>query len=326
MTETLNEITNGDSDRADGNSEPLLVSTNTTLDYDASENSNLTYDTENEPLAVGTNLTIEITYAEAELIEEQLGISLDGSDNYLGSNITVIDGNSDWLERIDGNPIYSQDTSSFTTENNAYSYSWDSELADGSIADYSENEEELATEVDFLSDSNEPLLVGTNITLIVEEDLKIDSETEAEEESQSERDDRTPFALGTNMLLNLPDDGGQQDSYLGTNLSTIDDDSQTQTSAMEGDSFGGMMSTEEANPTYSNDDYAWDFNGQFDRFSSNDSEGIDENVDPDALFAASPWGALEETGAIDGFEDVFPNAGGEIENNPFAGGFSGGEI
>ena len=54
MTQT-NEIINS-------NSEPLVVATNTTLDYDASSGGNLTYDTESQPLAVGTNLTLEITY------------------------------------------------------------------------------------------------------------------------------------------------------------------------------------------------------------------------------------------------------------------------
>ena len=320
MTEISNEIMNG-------NSEPLLVGTNTTLNYDASEDNNLTYDTESEPLAVGTNLTIEITYAEAELLEEQLGINLDGSDDYLGSNITIIDGERDWLERIDNNPLYSGEMSSPTTDADD-SYSWDLPEADESTASNSENKEESAAEVNFSSDSNEPLLVGTNITFVIEEDTDGNGETKSENESLSERDEETPFALGTNLLLELPDDGGQQDSYLGTNLSTIGDDSGTQSTAMEGDSLGsGMISTEFANPTSSdNDDYAWDFDGQLDRFTTDDSEGMGEDIDPDALFAASPWGALEETGAVDGFEDVFPNAAGEMENNPFAGGFGGEEI
>ena len=320
MTEISNEIMNG-------NSEPLLVGTNTTLNYDASEDNNLTYDTESEPLAVGTNLTIEITYAEAELLEEQLGINLDGSDDYLGSNITIIDGERDWLERIDNNPLYSGEMSSPTTDADD-SYSWDLSEADESTASNSENKEESAAEVNFSSDSNEPLLVGTNITFVIEEDIDGNSEIKSENESLSERDENTPFALGTNMLLELPDDDGQQDNYLGTNLSTIGDDSGTQSTAMEGDSLGsGMIPTEFANPTSSdNDDYAWDFDGQLDRFTTDDSEGMGEDIDPDALFAASPWGALEETGAVDGFEDVFPNAAGEMENNPFAGGFGGEEI
>lgn len=327
MTEISNEIMNGDSGRANENSEPLLVGTNTTLDYDATEDNNLTYDTESEPLAVGTNLTVHITYAEAELLEEQLGINLDGSDDYLGSNITVIDGNSDWLERIDNNPLYSGEMPSPTTDADD-SYSWDLSEADESTAYDGKNQEELATEVNFSSDGNEPLLVGTNITFIIEEDTDGNSEIKSENESLSERDEETPFALGTNLLLELPDDGGQQDSYLGTNLSTIGDDSETQTTTMERDSLGsGIIPTEFANPTSSdNDDYAWDFEGQLARFTTDDSEGMGEDIDPNALFAASPWGALEETGAVDGFEDVFPNGAGEIENNPFAGGFGGGEI
>ena len=105
MTES-NDIMNSYSNQ-NQNSEPLLVATNTTLNYDASTGGNLTYDTASQPLAVGTNLTIEITYAQAELLEQQLGISLDGSDDYLGSNITIIDGDRDWLERVDNNPSYS---------------------------------------------------------------------------------------------------------------------------------------------------------------------------------------------------------------------------
>ena len=328
MTEISNEIMNGDSDPKSENSEPLLVGTNTTLDYDASEDNNLTYDTESEPLAVGTNLTIEITYAEVELLKEQLGINLDGSDDYLGSNITVIDGDRDWLERIDNNPLYSEEMPSPTTENTDDSYSWDLEDAEESIVYDGENQEESATEVNFSSDSNEPLLVGTNITFVIKEDTDGNSETDSENESLSERDEKTPFALGTNLLLELPDEGGQQDSYLGTNLSTISDDSEAQTTAMEGNSLGsGMIPTEFANQSSSdNDDYAWDFNGQLARFTTDDGEGMGEEIDPNALFAASPWGALEETGAVDGFEDVFPNAVGEMENNPFAGGFGSEEI
>ena len=291
-----------------GNSEPLLVGTNTTLNYDASTGDNLTYDTENQPLAVGTNLTIEISYAESLLLEEQLGINLDGSDDYLGSNITIIDGDRDWLERIDGNPSYGDRAND--------SYSWD--LPEGNDG----MNEESATEVNEPSYSDKPLLVGTNITLVVEEDTNGNSETESENVSPSQRDEKTPFALGTNLLLDLPNEG-QQDNYLGTNLSTIEENSD----AMATDSFGGgMTSNEFANPTNSdNGDYAWDFNGQL-AGTTNNSEGMGGNTDADALFAASPWGALEETGAVDGFEDVFPNGAGEIENNSFAGGFGGGEI
>ena len=327
MTEISNQTIDSDSNQEEENSEPLLVGTNTTLDYDASTGNNLTYDTESEPLAVGTNLTIEITYAEAELLEEQLGINLDGSDDYLGSNITVIDGDRDWLERIDNNPFGSEGMPSPTSDADD-SYSWDWSEAEGNTANDGENEEAGATEVDFSSNSNEPLLVGTNITFVLTEDTNGNSEIRSENESLYERDEKTPFALGTNLLLELPDEEGQQNNYLGTNLSTIGDDSETQTPAMEGNPLGGgMIPTELANPTSSdNDDYAWDFNGQLARFTTDDSEGMGENINPDALFAASPWGALEETGAVDGFEDVFPNAAGEIENNPFAGGFSGGEI
>ena len=330
MTEISNEMMNG-------NGEPLIVGTNTTLNYDATENSNLTYDTESEPLAVGTNLTIEITYAEVELLKEQLGINLDGSDDYLGSNITVIDGERDWLERIDSSLFYGGETFS------------------------------PGTEVDN-SDSNEPLLVGRNITFVIKEDTDGSSETMSDNESLSERDEGMPFVLGTNLLLELPDEDGQQGNYLGTNLSTIGDNSETQTTAMGGNSlFGGMIPTESANPmsgsmegdspfggmiptestnpmsgsmegdspfggmiptgfgnqpSNDNDDYSWDFGGQLARFSTDDSE----NIDPNALFAASPWGVLTETEGVDGFEDVFPNAGGAIDSNTFAGGFGGGEI
>lgn len=308
-------------DLMDENSEPLLVGTNITLDYDASEDSSLTYDTESQPLAVGTNLTLDITYAEAELLEQQLGISLDGSDNYLGSNITVIDGDRDWLERIDGNPAYSEQSS--TAENADYSYSWDLEQAYENISYDGENEEQLA-EVDFSSDSSEPLLVGTNITFNIKEDTDGNSDS-TENGYLSERDGKTPFALGTNLLLELSDNEGQQDNFLGTNLSTIGNDSETQTTAMGGNPLeGGMIPAGEANPTSSdNDDYSWDFGGQLASFTTD--EGMGEDANPDALFAASPWGGLAETGAVDGFEDVFPNGAGEIENN-LAGGFGGGQI
>ena len=308
MTEMSNEMMNG-------NSEPLLVGTNTTLNYDASIDNNLTYDTENQPLAVGTNLTIDLTYAEAELLKQQLGINLDGSDNYLGSNITIIDGDRNWLDRIDNNPLYSEESSQPGRAND--SYTWDLPETEG------ENQEAEATEVDFSSYSNKPLLVGSNITFVVKEDTDGNGDL-SQNGSPSQRDGKTPFALGTNMLLDLPNEE-QQDNYLGTNLSTIGDNS----GAMQGGSgsFGGdMIPAEFANPTSNdNEDYAWDFNGQLDRFSTSDSEGTGSNIDPDALFAASPWGPLQETGAVDGFEDVFPNGAGEIENNPFAGGFGGGE-
>ena len=307
MTEMSNEMMNG-------NSEPLLVGTNTTLNYDASIDNNLTYDTQNQPLAVGTNLTIDLTYAEAELLKQQLGINLDGSDNYLGSNITIIDGDRNWLDRIDNNPLYSEESSQPGRAND--SYTWDLPETEG------ENQEAEAAEVDFSSYSSEPLLVGSNITFVVEEDTDGNSDL-SQNPSLSQRDEKTPFALGTNMLLDLPNEG-QQDNYLGTNLSTIGDNS----GAMQGGSFEGGMIPADANSTSNNndnDDYAWDFNGQLDRFSTSDSEGTGSNIDPDALFAASPWGPLQETGAVDGFEDVFPNGAGEIENNPFAGGFGGGE-
>ena len=308
MTEMSNEMMNG-------NSEPLLVGTNTTLNYDASIDNNLTYDTQNQPLAVGTNLTIDLTYAEAELLKQQLGINLDGSDNYLGSNITIIDGDRNWLDRIDNNPLYSEESSQPGRAND--SYTWDLPETEG------ENQEAEATEVDFSSYSNKPLLVGSNITFVVKEDTDGNGDLN-QNGSPSQRDGKTPFALGTNMLLDLPNEE-QQDNYLGTNLSTIGDNS----GAMQGGSgsFGGdMIPAEFANPTSNdNEDYAWDFNGQLDRFSTSDSEGTGSNIDPDALFAASPWGPLQETGAVDGFEDVFPNGAGEIENNPFAGGFGGGE-
>lgn len=314
---------NDDSNQNNQNSEPLIVGTNITLDYDASVGNNLTYDTENQPLAVGTNLTIEITYAEAELLEEQLGISLNGSDDYLGSNIAVIGSDRDWLERIDNNPLYSQEPSP-TTESVDDSYSWDLEETEENTINDGGNEEELTTNFNFSGDRNEPLLVGSNITFVIKEDTDGNSNTNSENGSLYESDPNTPFALGTNLLLELSDEEGQQDNYLGTNLSTIGENSDE----MEEDSFsGGMMPTEFANPTpNNNDDYAWNFNGQLDRFTSDSSGGTGGNIDPDALFAASPWGALKETGAVDGFEDVFPNGAGEIENNPFAGGFGGGEI
>ena len=319
VTEASNETMNGDPQYE--NSEPLIVGTNTTLDYNASQNSNLTYDTENQPLAVGTNLTIKITYAEAELLREQFGINLDGSDNYLGSNITVTDGNRDWLERIDGNPLYSQEASS-GTENTNDSYSWDLPETDESTADNGEGRAESPTEVSFSSDLNKPLLVGTNLTFIIEEDTDSNS-NDSGNASLYQRDETTPFALGTNLLLELPDGNGQ-DSYLGTNLSTIEENSETQTTAVEGDSLGsGMIATESNQSSSDNNDYAWDFGSQ--DAIANNSEGMGE-MDADALFAASPWGALEETGAVDGFEDVFPNGAGEIENNSLAGGFGGGEI
>ena len=305
MTEMSNEMMNG-------NSEPLLVGTNTTLNYDASIDNNLTYDTENQPLAVGTNLTIDITYAEAELLKQQLGINLDGSDNYLGSNITIIDGDRNWLDRIDNNPLYSEDSSQ---PGRANDYTWDLPEAEG------ETTEAEAT-VDFSIPSSEPLLVGSNITFVVKEDTDGNGDLNPNA-STSQRDGTTPFALGTNMLLDLPNEE-QQDNYLGTNLSTIGDNS----GAMQGGSgsFGGGMIPANANPTSNdNEDYAWDFNGQLDRFSTSNSDGTGSNIDPDALFAASPWGGLQETGAVDGFEDVFPNGAGAMENNPFAGGFGGGE-
>lgn len=325
MTES-NDIMNSYSNQ-NQNSEPLLVATNTTLNYDASTGGNLTYDTASQPLAVGTNLTIEITYAQAELLEQQLGISLDGSNDYLGSNITIIDGDRDWLERVDNNPFGGEGMSSPASNGND-SYSWDlPETESNTVSNGG------ATEANS-SYTSQPLLVGTNITLIIKEDINGNSDSSVDE-SLYERDENTPFALGTNLLLDLPDEEAQQGNYLGNNLSTIAEDSDTQSSAMGGNPFGGggMMPNQmpaemanEPNTSSDNGDYVWDFGGQSDRFTSNASEGMGENIDADALFTASPWGVLQETGAVDGFEDVFPNGAGEIENNAFAGGFGGGEI
>ena len=302
MTQT-NEIINS-------NSEPLVVATNTTLDYDASSGGNLTYDTESQPLAVGTNLTLEITYAEAELLEQQLGISLDGSDGYLGSNITVIDGDRDWLERIDNNPFGSEDTSS-PNSNASDSYSWDWDEAE----DTAGNGENAAAE------ASEPLLVGTNITLILTEDKNVNTDSSGNGNLYT-RDEQTPFALGTNLLLELPDSSAQG-NYLGNNLSTLEDNSNSQ-AAMGEPSEGGMMPAESANAPNNNGEYAWDFNGEGQASFTSDSSDMSGEMNADALFAASPWGELAETGAVDGFEDVFPNGAGEIDN--LAGGFGGGEV
>ena len=312
VTEIPNQTTDSNSSQNYGNSEPLVVATNTTLDYDATGN-NLTYDTESQPLAVGTNLTIEITYAEAELLEQQLGISLDGSDGYLGSNITVIDGDRDWLERIDNNPFGSEDMS--PNGDASDDYSWD---LDGAEENAAGNGESAAAE------ASEPLLVGTNITFILTEDTDGNSDSSGNENLYT-RDEQTPFALGSNLLLELPDESGQG-NYLGNNLSTIEDSSETQAGAMgEQPAEGGMMPAESANAPSDNGDYVWDFNDEGQAsFTSDSSEGMGGEMDADALFTASPWGELTETGAVDGFEDVFPNGAGEIDN--LAGGFGGGEV
>lgn len=348
-------MTNGEINQPNENSEPLLVGTNITFDYDTSENDgNIAYATDSQPLGVGTNLTIEISYSEAEALEE-LGISLDGSDNYLGSNIAVIDGERDWLDRIDGNPLYS---GGMTSAND--SYSWD--FNDGADNPPESNGNGETSGMDFDSNGEEPLLVGTNITFVIKEDeTTTDGESEVSEDSNDDsspsREGDLPFALGTNLLLELSDSDSEEDSYLGNNLSTIEEGSQT--SDMEGDSStggmipagfgnqfggdvggdsftGGMMGDMEGNPfsggmmpggegnqpTNDNEDYAWDFSGQLDRFSADDSNGMG-GTDLDALYQASPWGSLTEVG-LDSFEDVFPNVPNDPNSNPFAG-FGGDE-
>lgn len=308
MIEISNNFTNSDTGQSNENSEPLLVGTNITFGYELTDDSdNLTYG-EDQPLAVGNNLTVEITYTEAQMLEE-LGINLDGSDNYLGSNISVIGGDRDWLERVDGNPLYA-----ISFENDDYSW----ELADDTAVEVGD---EAGIEASF-SNAEEPLLVGTNITIVTKEaseqtTAKSDREASSSNAGSS-RDSQVPFALGSNLLLELPASDNPQANYLGSNLSTIGEDSQTGGTATD-PLTGNMMPAETASPSTSDRGFDWDL-GQPDGTVASNSGGTDE-VSIDALYAASPWGDLTAVG-VDSFEDVFPNVPNDA-NNPLAGGFSG---
>ena len=322
MAEMSNNLTNGDNNQPNENTEPLLVGSNISFGYDlTNDDSSLTYG-EDQPLAVGNNLTVEITYAEAQKLEE-LGIDLDGSDSYLGDNIAVIGGGREWLDRADGNPLY---VISFENDD----YDW--ELADDTSVQVGDGS---GFDASAFMTGEEPLLVGTNITFILTEEEPEEATAEGDSDASSSvvsnRDSQVPYALGSNLLLELPDSDGSQDNYLGSNLSTIGEDSQTsgmggQTEGMAEDPLtGGMMPAETASPTTSDSgefgEFGWDFASQ-DGATSSDSGGMGEGSSLDALYASSPWGDLSEVG-VDSFEDVFPNVSNDA-NNPLAGGLGGG--
>ena len=119
----------GGSSTSDNSSEPLLVGSNITFKLDPStEGNSSSSDTESsEPIAVGTNLTVDLTGMSAEEIE-QLGISQDGSNDYLGTNISSSGDGSDWMERVDNNPLAGggdQTTGADNAPQNDENYNWD---------------------------------------------------------------------------------------------------------------------------------------------------------------------------------------------------------
>ena len=292
------------SSTSNSDQEPLLVGTNTTFKLDSSSSSATTSNaSSNSPLAVGTNLTIEITDPDEQLLK-QLGINKDGSNNYLGTNISTDGDGSSWMERNDNNP-----------------------LAGGEIA---------------LADSEgEPLLIGTNITFKISSDTSSNQDGAASTKaSQSESDSNAPIAVGTNLTLELTDSSGDindlieqlgitangSNDYLGNNISTSGDGNswgnQTNADPLTG---GGMpLAGGNGNAPQNNDLYSWDMSAQAD-LTSGGSGGEDSSLDK--LFEQSPWGTLKDVG-ITSFKQVFPNASSDLENNPFASGgdnpFAGG--
>ncbi|MGF1480900.1 MAG: hypothetical protein ACFB4I_15680 [Cyanophyceae cyanobacterium] len=263
--------------------EPLIVATNTTVKLDSSNSNSQSSADSDAPLAVGTNLTIEISDSNSLL--EQLGISTDGFNNYLGSNITTGD-DSSWMERQDENPMYGGEPPSL----------------DG-----------------------EPLLVGTNITFkIVPSDESSSFGGENLVPSNSSDANSGPLVVGTNQTLELTDSDGTlfeqfrisesgSNDYLGNNISTFGNDNGWMTRSEESPSMEGIPMGNVGNAPNNDSNYQWDLG------SSGDSMG--SGSDLDQLFQASPWGSLSEVG-VTSFEQVFPNVPSDVDlsSNPFASG------
>ena len=303
IEETKTGIANNSSDVGNTNNsdqEPLLVGTNTTFKLDSSSSSaSSSSDSSNSPLAVGTNLTIELTDPDEQLLK-QLGINKDGSNNYLGTNISTDGDGSLWMERNDNNP-----------------------LAGG--------------EIELADSDEEPLLIGTNITFkIISSDTQSSQDGAASNKaSQSDSDSNAPIAVGTNLTLELTDSSGDindlieqlgitangSNDYLGNNISTSGDGNswgnQTNADPLTGDG----MPLAGGNTPQNDDLYKWDISAQADELTSGGSGDMGSSS-LDKLFEQSPWGTLKDVG-ITSFKQVFPNASSDLENNPFAGGASG---
>ena len=281
--------------------EPLIVGTNTTFKIDSSSSgASSSSDSSNSPLAVGTNLTIEITDPDEQLLK-QLGINKDGSNNYLGTNISTDGDGSSWMERNDNNP-----------------------LAGG--------------EIELADSDGEPLLIGTNITFKISSDTQSSQDGAASTQaSQSGSDSNAPIAVGTNLTLELTDSSGDindlieqlgitangSNDYLGNNISTSGDGNSWGNKTNEDPLTGGGMPLAggNGNAPQNGDLYKWDISAQADELTSGGSGDMGSSS-LDKLFEQSPWGTLKDVG-ITSFKQVFPNASSDLENNPFAGGASG---
>ena len=289
------------SNRSNSDQEPLLVGTNVTFKLDSSSSSaSSSSDSSNSPLAVGTNLTIELTDPDEQLLK-QLGINKDGSNNYLGTNISTDGDGSSWMERNDNNP-----------------------LAGGEIK---------------LADSDgEPLLIGTNITFKISSDTPSSQDDAASTKaSQSDSDSNALIAVGTNLTLELTDSSGDindlieqlgitangSNDYLGNNISTSGDGNSWGNKTNEDPLTGGGMPLAGGNAPQNDDLYKWDISvsAQADELTSG-GNGDMSSSSLDKLFEQSPWGTLKDVG-ITSFKQVFSNASSDLENNPFAGGASG---
>ena len=168
-----------------------------------------------------------------------------------------------------------------------------------------------------------PFAVGSNIT------LQLPAGTNPSSDSSE------PFAVGTNMTIQFTDDSGQpqgeqlsSDNIVGTNSAPWGE----RDSSGSGDSLTGS-------PT-SDSSYTWDFSGTagggeptsgsgdtgMDGGGTDGGTGVGDTSDLDSLFQRSPWGRLDGVGEIDGFEDIFGNVGASAGGgeNPFGGGGAGG--
>jgi len=169
-----------------------------------------------------------------------------------------------------------------------------------------------------------PFAVGTNITL------------QLPAGSNPSNDSNEPFAVGTNMTIQFTDNSGQpqgeqlsSDNIVGTNSAPWGDRETFGDSSEGGDSLTGSPTGDSS--------YTWDFSGAAGGESTPGSgdtgmnggmdggTGMGDTSDLESLFASSPWGRLEEVG-IDSFEDVFGNVGSGAGGgeNPFGGGGAGG--
>ena len=289
------------SNTINGGQEPLLVGTNSTFKIDSSSSgasSGSDSANSNSPLAVGTNLTIELIDPDEQLLK-QLGVSTDGSNNYLGTNISTDGDGSSWTERTDNNPLTSG-------------------------------------EVNLADSEGEPLLIGTNITFKIISSS--DQDRAASTKVNPDSDSSAPIAVGTNLSLELTDSNGDindlieqlgitengSNDYLGNNISTSGDGNSWGNQTNADPLTGGGMPLASGNAPQNND-YSWDMSTQSDELTSGGSG--DEDSSLDKLFEQSPWGTLKDVG-VTSFKQVFPNASSDLENNPLASGgdnpFAGG--